>query len=429
MNVDPVAIVATIALFVACSQGSCQDAPIPLVPDPIAVESTDWPWWRGPNHDGIAYAGQRPPLEWSTEKNVIWRSEVPGLGHSSPTLVGDFIYLATADVDADTQSVLCYDRITGEPLWHTVVHQGDIISEGNERASPASATVACDGTQLFISFVNRGAVYASALSRDGDPRWESKISDYVVHQGYGASPAIYQDVVIVNADNKGGGAVAAMNRRTGEIVWRLDRPDTPNYASPITHRVAGRDQLFLVGCDLVTGLHPRTGETLWEIEGATTECVTTTVTDGNLIFTSGGYPDNHVSAVKADGSGDVVWRHNVRVYVPSLIAKDGYLYAVLDAGVAMCWESSTGEEIWSERLHGTFSSSPVMVDDRIFATNESGKTFVFRATPAGYERLAENQLGSHAMATPVFCHNRIYARVADGGDGDRQEMLYCLGIQ
>ena len=134
---------------------------------------------------------------------------------------------------------------------------------------------------------------------------------------------------------------------------------------------ADRDQLVLTGCDLVTSLNPLTGETLWEVEGATTECVTSTVTDGQRIFTSGGYPRNHLSAVRADGSGRIDWETGDRIYVPSMLLRDGTLYAVLDAGVAACWDSATGKQHWKHRLGGTFSASPILVGRRIYATERS----------------------------------------------------------
>ena len=133
-----------------------------------------------------------------------------------------------------------------------------------------------------------------------------------------------------------------------------------------------------------------------------------------------------MSAVRADGSGEVVWRNRNRVYVPSMIVHDGYLYAVLDAGIAACWESGTGKEVWKSRLGGTFSSSPTLVGDRIYVTNEAGETFVFRCRPDQFELLAENQLGDNVFATPAFCNDRIYTRVAFDRNGQRTEMLYCL---
>ena len=320
--------------------------------DQPAVSPTDWPWWRGPNRDGIASADQQPPLRWSEEENVLWKSPVPGRGHGSATVVGNQVLLATADDEQETQGVICYDRQTGERLWHTVVHSGGFAKKSNRKSTHASSTVACDSQRLHINFLNDGAVYTTALSRDGQRLWQTKITDYVVHQGYGSSPALYGSLVIVSADNKGGGAIAALDQSTGNVIWRMERANLPNYASPIILRVAGRDQLLLTGCDLVSGFEPLTGKKLWEIEGSTTECVTSTVCDGQLIFASGGYPKNHVAAVRADGSGEIVWEHSVRVYVPSMLVHEEYLYAVTDAGVAMCWQCKTGQQRWKGVLGG-----------------------------------------------------------------------------
>ena len=153
------------------------------------------------------------------------------------------------------------------------------------------------------------------------------------------------------------------------------------------------------------------------------------MTDGELIYTSGGYPRNHLSAVRADGSGKIAWENGTRVYVPSLLFKEGYLYAVLDAGVATCWKCDTGEEKWKQRLSGTFSASPVLVGSNIFATNESGSTFIFKASPAGFEQVAENKLAEEVFATPTICGSRIYMRAANTIDGHRQESLYCIGTR
>jgi outer membrane protein assembly factor BamB len=312
-------------------------------------------------------------------------------------------------------------------LWQTEIHRGEFEKKGNKKSSLASATVACDGERVFINFLHAGAIYTTALDRDGKQLWQTKITDYVEHQGYGSSPTVYQSLVLVSADNKGGGAIAALGRARGNVVWRHERPKLPNYTSPIVLTVAGREQLLFTGCDMVSSYDPLTGSKLWEKPGATTECVTSTVTDGQLVYTSGGYPKNHLAAMRADGSGKVVWENNSRVYVPSLLIRDGYLYGVLDAGTATCWKADTGKELWKARLGGTFSSSPVLVGDRIFATNEEGKTYLFKATPAAYEPIAENNLGEDIYASPTICGGRIYMRVAKLADGQRHETLYCVG--
>jgi outer membrane protein assembly factor BamB len=332
-----------------------------------------------------------------------------------------------ADHQQERQVLICLNRDTGRANWQCTVHEGGFSEKGNKKASLASSTPACDGKRVFVTFLNAGAVYASAISLDGRLLWQTKISDYVVHQGYGASPAVYGSLVIVAADNKGGGAVAGLDRETGKIVWKRERPAKPNYASPVVLSVSGRDQLIFTGCDLVTSLNPLTGDVYWETEGATTEVVTTSVTDGKRIFTSGGYPKNHISAVAADGSKEVVWENTVRTYVPSMVIREGAIYSVQDAGIASCWDSATGKQLWKGRLAGTFSSSPVIVGERMYATNEKGTTFVLRATVDGFEKLAENQLGESVFSTPVICDSRIYIRVAHYVDGQREEFLYCLG--
>lgn len=396
------------------------------VDDQIDVGAGDWPWWRGPQRNGAANPDQQPPTEWSATQNVAWKSPVPGRGDSSPTVFGKHVFLATADEQQETQSVLCYDRQSGKPLWETVVHRGGLMRK-NEKSTAASSTVACDGESVFINFANSSAVYVTALSVAGQQQWQTKIADYRIHQGYGASPAIYQSLVIAAADSHAGGSLTALDRKTGVIAWKHDRPKEPNYTSPIILNVAGRDQLFLTGCNLFSSFDPRTGAPLWEVPGATTECVTSTVTDGERVFCSGGYPKNHLAAVLADGSGKLAWETKDRVYVPSLLARNGHLFGVLDAGVAVCWKSDTGDEAWKKRLGGEFSASPVLVNDTIYATSENGETFVFRADPAKFEQIAVNKLGDHAMASPSICGGRIYMRVTEEVDGKQQEMLYCLG--
>ncbi len=395
----------------------------------FSFASTDWPWWRGPDRNGAAAADQKPPLRWSHTENVLWKAQIPGRGHGSATVVGNQAFLATADHEQEIQAVICFDRQTGNKLWQAEIHRGGFEKKGNSKSSLASCTLACDGERVFVNFVHQGAVFTTALTREGQSIWQTKITDFVTHQGFGSSPSIYQSLVIVSADNKGTGAISALDRATGKVVWTQQRPSVPNYTSPIILNVAGRNQLLFTGCDLITSLDPLTGKKLWETEGSTTECVTSTVTDGERIFTSGGYPKNHLAAVYADGSGKIAWENNTRVYVPSLLVRDGYLYGVLDAGIAMCWKSDSGKEIWKGRLGGTFSASPVLVGEQIFATNEAGQTFIFKAAPESFTLLAENQLGEDVFATPTICGGHIYMRVAEQVDGKRQESLYCLGIK
>jgi len=392
-----------------------------------AITATDWPAWRAPTRDGIAAPGQNPPIHWSETENILWKTPLPGKGHGSPTIVGDRVYLPTADAVKGSQSILCLDRHTGNQIWQTEVHSNLADPGHHSNSSAASSTVACDGERLFINFLNNGAVHTTALDLQGKILWQQKICEYVTHQGFAASPVIHESLILVSADHRGGGLIAGLDRKSGSIVWTQPRPKIPNYTTPAIIKAGGRTQMVLAGCNLVSSFDPLTGKKLWELNGSTEECVTTAVTDGERIFISGGYPKNHTAAIAADGSGKIAWQNNTRVYVPSMIAKDGHLYAVADAGMAICWKSDTGEELWKERLGGDFFASPVMVSNRIYALNVNGKTFVFEATPKNFKLLGENQLGNEAYSSPVICGNRIYLRVAKRDNNTRQEFLYCIG--
>jgi len=157
--------------------------------------------------------------------------------------------------------------------------------------------------------------------------------------------------------------------------------------------------------------------------------VTTAVTDGKRVFVSGGYPRNHLTAIEADGSGGVAWQLNQRVYVPSLLVRDGHLYAILDNGVAVCWKSDTGEEVWREKVDRDFYASPVMLGSRIYATSLRGVTSVLEVAPqaGGFKLLAQNALGDEALASPSIAGGRIYLRHAKKVGEKREEFLWCVG--
>jgi outer membrane protein assembly factor BamB len=389
--------------------------------------SHDWPLWRGPSQNGLTAPGQDLPLDWSESKNVIWKAEIPGRGHGSPIVIGNQVILPTSDEKKKTQSVLCLDRKTGKLLWTTQVHEGGFMKL-NKKGTHASGSLACDGKRLYVNFLNAGAAHTTALSMDGKILWQTKITDYVVHQAYASSPALHGDnLLIVAADNKKSGAIACLNRTDGKIIWKIGRPKKPNYASPVIYELDGRKQLIMTGCDLVSSYNPVTGEKLWEIKGATTECVTTTVTDGIHVYSSGGYPKNHITAIRADGSGKIAWSNNIRVYVPSMIVNKGYLYAIADAGVLYCWKSDTGEEMWKGRLGGTFSASLTLADGKFYAANEAGDFFVAEASPKQFKILSKNKLGDEIFASPVICGKRLFQRTAHRSGSERQEFLYCIG--
>jgi len=402
----------------------------PALASEKASSQSDWLWWRGPNSNGVAAEGESPPTEWNETKNVVWKVPVPGRGHSSPIAVGDRVILSTADERAQIQSVVCFDRSTGRQLWKTDVSQGGFPAQIHKKNTHASPTVVSDGERLFAAFNNRDSVLLTALTLDGEQAWQITAGPYLPRKykfGYAPSPLVYKNTVIVASEYEDPGYLAAFDRSTGREVWRTPRPKRNSFSSPIVGHVAGRDQLLISGGDLVSSYDPNNGRMLWSVPGTTNATCGTMVWDGNLVFASGGYPKKETIAVHADGSSRVAWKNGQKCYEQSMLAYDGHVYAVNDSGIAYCWDAKSGQERWKTRLGGNISASPILAGGNIYAVNEGGTIFVFRATPDGYQPVAQNQLGDEAFATPAICGDQIFMRIARSARGSRQETLYCIG--
>jgi len=391
-----------------------------------AAPAADWPGWRGPTRSGHAAATEDPPVRWSETENVVWRTPVPGRGHSSPTIAGVRIFLSTADESTGHQRVLCFDRATGRPIWDTVVHHGKIDPNLSRQSSHASPTIACDSERLYASFFTDGGIHLSALDLSGRLLWQQHVSDFVTVRGYGASPLFHDSLVIVNADHKGGGKLAAFEARTGVLRWEVARPALQNYPSPVVMWFGGRAELFVAGCNLVASFAPLTGKRYWEAAGSTETTVSTPVSDGRRIFITGGFPKSHVAAIAANGSGELLWQSNAGMYVPSLVVTEGHVFGVLDSGRAACWNAETGVELWRDKVNREVFSSPVVARGRIYVTGVDGVTTVLAADPRRLTVLAQNALGDEAYASPAIAGNRLFLRHAKKGE-PRQEYLWCIG--
>ena len=396
-----------------------------------AAAGGDWLGWRGPNGNGIAAEGQTPPIKWSDTENVIWMSTILGRGHSSPVIIGDQVILTTAIDEDQEQIVLSHSRTTGEEIWSTVVNTGGFPKEIHKKNTHASPTVATNGELIFAVFNNNDGVQLSALDMQGKIVWQKKAGGYDPKYkfGYAPSPTLHGTTVIVASDYDANGYIAAFDQKTGEEIWRTARPSQTSYSSPIVANVAGRDQLLLTGALKMSSYDPKSGELLWDAEGISKATCGTVVWDSGIVVGSGGYPESKTMAVKADGSGEILWVNNTKSYEQSMLAFDGHVYAVDDRSVAHCWDIQTGEEKWSETLgrRSPVSSSPTLANGHIYAANEKGTTYVFKASPDKFELVATNQLGDESFATPTIVGGRIYTRVALGGGSGRVEYLYCIG--
>lgn len=385
----------------------------------------DWPFWRGPERDGTVPA-QPIPLSWSETENVLWKVEIPGRGHSSPCVVGDGVYLTTADEEEQIEWALAFERETGKPRFKRELTRGGFDKPSQARRSWSNCSPASDGERIFFLSSGHDRILATALSPAGEPLWNREVGDFVSHHGYSSSPTIYRDLVLVAADHKGGGYLAGLDRKSGVIRWKTPRPEEPSYVSPTIFPIGGRDQLVISGCDLLAGYDPLSGKELWSYEAVTTECVGTVVAHGDLIFASGGYPDHLTVCAEAAPGGKVRWTKPLRTYVPSMFVHEGHLYTVTDRGIAYCWEIATGEEKWKHRLKGTFIASPTLVGDLALVSSEQGDTFIFRATPEKFDLVATNELGDQIFASPVVCDGKIFLRSTHEG-AKNQEVLYCVG--
>ena len=405
--------------------GNCTSAPVPDDLPPIRVAADDWPWWRGPKLDNIAAAPQTPPTRWSATENVIWKSDVPGRGHGSPTIWGDRIFLPTADEGAEAQFILCFDRRSGKKLRQTEIHRGGFMHK-HPKNSFASPTPACDDECVFMPFIAQDGFWLVSLDFDGKLVWKKRLGDFHSKHGYGASPVFYKSLVIVATDHVKGSFITAVHRRTGEVVWRTNRDDYKlgTYASPSVGRVAGRDQLFIQGPFKVFSYDPTSGKLLWTCDGPSESTCSNVSFDAERVYASAGFPKRNFLCIRANGNGDVtkthvVWKRDGNcAYVPSLLLADGLLYMAVDEGKLICFEANTGKVVWEEKVRGKFSASPVLAGGHIYLVSEAGVTFVFKPGRQ-FELVAQNDLADGGFATPVVLGGRIYLRTL--------HRLYCIG--
>ena len=386
----------------------------------------DWPAWRGPNRNNVAPGDQKPPTNWDDETNVVWKAEVPGRGHASPTIVGDKIFLATAEQDGQKQSVVCLDKKTGKQLWQTTVNEGGFEPRIHPNNTHASQTIACTDDRVYVVFNNNGGIQLAALDFDGKLLWERVTGPFKGQFpfGFGSSPCIYKDMVIVLSDCTSIGFLAAYDK-DGKEVWRTKRGQTTSYATPIVATIEGKDQIVMSGAD-VRSYDPMTGDELWDVPCPWRATCGTLVWEGDTVFVGGGFPARGSLAVSAS-TKEILWQVPVPVYEQSLIIKDGYVYAHADSGAAYCWRASDGKEMWKQRVTPKgVSASPVLVGDLIFMTGEKGEGVIVKANPEKFEEVGRNQLGKVAFATPVFLDNRMYARVGTK-KGSEPQYLYCIG--
>jgi outer membrane protein assembly factor BamB len=418
------------------------------------LQPQNWPSFRGLRASGVA-DGQSAPTTWdaTTMENIRWKTPIPGLGHASPIIWGNRIFIATAisgepepefrhglygDVDSadddtvHTWKVFGLDKHSGKILWEQTACQGVPKVKRHMKASHANCTPATDGRHLVVSFASEG-LYCYSL--DGTLLWKRDLGildsgwfynpDY--QWGFSSSPIIYGNLAIVQCDIQEDSFIAAFDLTSGSEVWRTPRQEIPSWGTPTLYQHAGRAQVVTNSSKHVCGYDPLTGQELWRLSGNSEVTVGTPVTGHGLMFFTGGYPPiQPVYAVKASATGDitlpegadssehVAWAtRRGGTYMPTPIVYGDYLYTCANHGILTCYDARSGERLYRRRIAdgkgGGYTASPIAADGRLYFTSEDGDIFVVRAGPQ-YELLGTNPMGEVCMATPAISDGLLVVR-------------------
>lgn len=397
-------------------------------------DNETWHQWRGPTSDNHAASDVTLPHRWNldTGEGIIWKTKLPGRGHSTPIFTPDGVFLTTADSQAGTQSVLKLNRETGELQNEFILHRGTLPQRIHPNNSHASPSMAYDGEHYFALFYTDDSIVLTSLSPDGRIHWQKRVCEFKPDSfrfGYGASPILEEDLVIVAAEYDGkDSGIYALDRKSGKQIWKIPRPSNLNFSSAIVATIAGTRQMLIAGAERFCGYDPLSGRKLWEAETTTEAICGTVVWDDRRVMISGGNPQAGTWCVTADGMEKLVWSNRVMCYEQSLLAIKNYCFAVADSGVAYCWRNQDGKEMWKRRLFGGgISASPLLADNQVVVASERGTIFIFAAFPDRFEPIAEIQTGDSIFATPIAIGNRLYVRTGVREGAGRQEYLIAIG--
>ncbi|NLS97229.1 MAG: PQQ-binding-like beta-propeller repeat protein [Planctomycetaceae bacterium] len=409
---------------------------------PPRVDAENWPGWRGPRGDGSSL-DTSIPLEWdgSSGKNVAWKTAVPGVGHASPIVYGDRLFLVACLEEEEERILLCYDSRTGKQVWQKTVLTSPLETK-NKLNSFASSTPATDGELVYVAFqevdgnmveslntskprpITSGRMVVAAYDFEGNQRWLVRPGTFASCHGFCSSPILYKDKLIVNGDHDGDSYIVALNKASGETVWKRPREHkTRSYTPPLIRETNGRTQMVFSGSHCVVSLDPNDGARHWKIDGPTEQYVASMVYDGTYFYMVAGFPTYHAMAIRPDGEGNVTDTHvawhvtNVRCYVPSPSVIDGYLVVADDRGTGNCFDAATGERFWQERLGDHFSASLVTAKGLVFFLADDGTMTLVRPGRE-LEVVGTNAIGEECRASPAIADGRLYLR------GDKH--LFCI---
>lgn len=378
----------------------------------------DWPQFRGPNANGHA-DNSAPPIEWSDSKNVAWKTEVPGLGWSSPVVVGDRIFLTTAVTQGEGLALqaLAYSKRNGQLIWQQevfTVAQAPAIHTKNSHASP---TPIVSGDSVYVHFGPQGTAKLSA--NDGAILWRCQELDYPPVHGNGGSPVLFEDKLYVICDGSSDPFVAAIDATSGKVAWKTLRSVpariSHSFGTPFILQTQAQSLMLAPGPNHFAAYDTRTGQEVWKVRADGWSVVPQPVISGNLVIYNHDYDSPELIAIRLGGQGDVTdshiaWRNRRGApSTPTPILVGDELYYVSDTGVASCVNAQTGEHYWMERLGGNYSASPILTNGLLLFLSEDGEATWLRPSTT-FEKVAENQLPGRTFATPVVVAGELLIR-------------------
>jgi outer membrane protein assembly factor BamB len=383
----------------------------------------EWTRFRGPNGTGISEA-TTVPVEWS-EKDYHFNVALPGIGHSAPVLWGEKIFLTSALEETGTRIVLCLNAVDGSTIWEQRFES--TVSGKHHLNSFASPTPAVDEERVYVVWSTPQEYTLLALDQDGSVAWRRPLGPYWGEHSCGTSPIVYDDLVILAADqglSKGNPPEAAsflvaVDRNDGTIRWKVDRrTEHVAYSTPCVYTPeGGQPQLiFNSGAHGISSIDPASGDTLWELDVLDKRSCSSPVIASGLIFgsTGSGGGGNYVAALRPPAGPDDKPELRYQVtdaapYVPSLLAYEGLVFLWSDKGVVSCLHAADGQEVWHERVGGNYYGSPVCVAGKLYCMNDEGEVVVLAAAEK-YKLLGRNPLGEGSHSTPAVAGGRMYLR-------------------
>jgi outer membrane protein assembly factor BamB len=388
------------------------------------IQAENWPRWRGPNGDGTS-SETNIFTKWDSITNVLWKSEVPGIGHGSPVTWEDRLFLISAQPQTMEKLLLCYDCKNGNLLWKVTVLKTPFENKHTDN-SFASGTPATDGKYIYISFLDGNDAVVAAYDFTGKQIWNKRPGTFSSPHGYSCSPTLYDDKVIINCDSKGEDFIAALSKTDGQTIWKVhhEKPAL-SYSTPIFREIGGRIQMIFCGNQQVAAYNPNDGSRYWFVNGPSEDFSSSPVYSEKtgLVLISSSWPQRHLLAIKPDGQGDVsnshiVWRSTEGAYyVPSPIVAGDYLLTTMTNGLVHCIEAATGKILWKENLGKQYSSA-VSANGLVYMPNDEGTITIIKPGPK-YECVAKNSIGETMFASPAISNGKIYLRGA--------KHIFCIG--